>query len=247
MSEFAARPPQYARLAGELLSSIRAGRYPKGALLPTEMELCRHFGVSRITVRAALRELEVRGIVSRRPGIGTRVESSSSRERFVHTSDSVEDFLQSLANLTFRRLGEQSIVATPAIAEEFGCAAGQPLLRVEALRVDKRGLPVCYSVHHVSAAHAEAIEKMNGRTGSLATRVARHAGEEVAETRQTIDAHNLGAREARLLQARPRDAALLTRRWYLSSTGRVLVYAQSLFPKGRYSYSMRMRREHASL
>lgn len=218
-----------------------------GSLLPTETALCQAYGVSRITVRAAMRELEIRGIVSRRPGVGTRVESNSGRERFVHASDSVEDFLQSLAKLTFCLLTSRAVTADADLADEFGCPEGQDLQRIEALRIDAGGLPVCYSVHHVPVAYAAAAEKIHGHTGSLATRIARAAGDEVEETRQVIDAQNLGRHEARLLHAKPRDAALLTRRWYLSSGGRVLVYARSLYPEGRCSYSITMRREQGSM
>ena len=51
----------YARLAKTLLNEIAAGRHPVGALLPTEHELSAHHGVSRSTVRQALRDLEVGG------------------------------------------------------------------------------------------------------------------------------------------------------------------------------------------
>lgn len=241
------RSTQYARVAGELLSAIRAGHYPLGCLLPTEMELCGRYGVSRITVRAAIHELELRGMVSRRPGVGTRVESSASRERFVHASDSVEGFVESLALLDFRALSSRRVQADAALADDLGCARGEPLLRMESLRVDAAGVPVCYSIHHLPAKFAAAARRMHGGTGSLATRIAAHAGEEVGEIRQEIDAHNLDAAEARLLDARRGEAALLSRRWYVSSGARVLVFSRSIFPKGRYSYSMRMRRERAGL
>jgi hypothetical protein len=46
-----------------------------------------------------------------------------------------------------------------------------------------------------------------------------------------------------LLEANAREAALLVRRWHLGADGRLLLAATSLFPKGRYAYAMRMRRE----
>lgn len=244
-SRMPARTTQTTRVTTALLTAIRSGRYATGAMLPPELALCRQFDVSRITVRAALRELELRGMLSRRPGIGTRVESQAGRERFVHAADSVEDFLQSLAELTYRQLSSKRLQADALLAQELHVAEGCKLLRIEALRQDSTGVPVCYSIHHVPVAHAGEVRKMDGRNGSLATRVAAAAGDEVAETRQVIDAHNLSVAEARLLKARPRDAALLTRRWYLSSSGTLLVQSVSLFPKGRYSYAMRMRRERA--
>src|SRR5579872_7081450 len=110
--------PQYSLLAHELLRGIAAGDYPVGSLLPTEAELCRRFSVSRITARAAMRELQSRGLVSRRAGIGTRVESTHARERFVHVSDSIESILQAVGETRFKVLREQRITAGAELAHD---------------------------------------------------------------------------------------------------------------------------------
>ncbi len=234
--------PQYAALARELIVAIEAGRYPVGSLLPTEMDLCRDSGMSRITVRAAMRELQARGLVSRRAGIGTRVESAQAVDPFVHTASSVEEFLQGMMHLSFRPLRQRMIVANKDLAQEIGCAAGERLLRMEALRVHASGEPVCLSYHHVPEGHARAALKMNGRSGSLASHIATAAGDEVAEFRQTFDAVNLKSGQARLLRARANDAALVTSRWYYVAGSRLLLYSRSLFPKGRAIYDFRSRR-----
>ena len=245
MSTVERRTTRYARLAGELLAAIQAGEYPVGSLLPTEMALCARHGVSRITVRAAIRELELRGMVSRRAGIGTRVQSQGSPERFVHTSDSIESFVRSVTVLGFRLLSVRKRQADAGLAAESGFAEGAELARVESLRSDSTGVPVCYSIHHLSGGHAACARKMDGRTGSLATLIAEAAGDAVGEIRQLVEAHNLASSEARLLDMRRHDAALLSRRWYVGANGGVLLYSRSLFPKGRYSYGMRMRQEGA--
>ena len=43
--------PRYLVLAQALMDDIRSGRYPLDSLLPTEIELCQQFNVSRHTVR----------------------------------------------------------------------------------------------------------------------------------------------------------------------------------------------------
>ena len=234
--------PQYAALARELIGAIAAGRYPVGSLLPTEMALCRDSGMSRITVRAAMRELQARGLVSRRAGIGTRVESAQVADPFVHTASSVEEFLQGMMHLTFRLLRHRMVVATADLAQEIGCAAGDRLLRIEAMRVRQSGEPVCLSFHHVPERHARAALKMNGHRGSMASHVAAAAGDEVAEFRQTFDAVNLPAAQARTLRAKANDAALETSRWYYVAGPRLLLHSRSLFPKGRARYDFRSRR-----
>jgi GntR family histidine utilization transcriptional repressor len=61
----------YARVKQHLLDGLRAGRWAPGALMPSEAELVAHFGVSRMTVNRALRELQAEGLVQRTQGVGT--------------------------------------------------------------------------------------------------------------------------------------------------------------------------------
>jgi GntR family transcriptional repressor for pyruvate dehydrogenase complex len=68
------------RLGDRLLRMIRDGELPDGARIPGERELSELVGVSRGSVREALHDLELRGLVNRRPGRGTVVTSQSRPE-----------------------------------------------------------------------------------------------------------------------------------------------------------------------
>jgi len=61
----------YARVKQHLKAGLAAGRWPPGALMPSEAELVAEFGVSRMTVNRALRELQAEGLVARTQGVGT--------------------------------------------------------------------------------------------------------------------------------------------------------------------------------
>lgn len=67
------------QVAERLLGDIVAGKYPPGARLPTEPELCEAMGVSRATVREAMKSLQQRGVTSIEQGRGTFV---NPRERW---------------------------------------------------------------------------------------------------------------------------------------------------------------------
>lgn len=64
---------KYSEMAANLRSQIESDRYKPGDKLPTTSELCAQFGVSKITVRRAMDELERDGLISRRRGSGTFV------------------------------------------------------------------------------------------------------------------------------------------------------------------------------
>ena len=71
--------PRYQQLKAHILESIQAGRLRPRDRVPSEQELVRHFGVSRMTANRALRELASDGVVVRQSGVGTFVADSPSR------------------------------------------------------------------------------------------------------------------------------------------------------------------------
>jgi GntR family transcriptional regulator, frlABCD operon transcriptional regulator len=73
--------PLYTQMKQRLRAEIADGRYAEGGLLPTEAQLGEIYGVSRITVRRAISELQDEGVLEKRHGKGTfvtvqRIESS---------------------------------------------------------------------------------------------------------------------------------------------------------------------------
>jgi GntR family transcriptional regulator len=68
-------PPLYYRVFRTLERRMRDHRYKQGERLPSEDELCREFGASRITIRQAVGRLVELGLVTRRRGSGTFVSA----------------------------------------------------------------------------------------------------------------------------------------------------------------------------
>jgi len=65
--------PLHSQIDSLLRDLIRQPQYSGGALLPDEVSLARHLGVSRSTLRAGMQKLIFEGLVERRQGHGTRV------------------------------------------------------------------------------------------------------------------------------------------------------------------------------
>jgi GntR family transcriptional regulator, histidine utilization repressor len=61
----------YSRVKQHLKDGLAAGRWNPGELMPSEAALTAQFGVSRMTVNRALRELQSEGLVARVQGVGT--------------------------------------------------------------------------------------------------------------------------------------------------------------------------------
>lgn len=63
----------YAKVTNEIRQQIDNGKYLNGDKLPSERKLCKEFGVSRITIRQALDQLEEMKIIDRKQGKGTYI------------------------------------------------------------------------------------------------------------------------------------------------------------------------------
>jgi GntR family transcriptional regulator, arabinose operon transcriptional repressor len=72
--------PKYRVIFEGLREAIVSGEYHQGSRLPSENDLVRRFGVSRMTVVKAIKELQQLGLVSRRVGSGTYVTPRSASD-----------------------------------------------------------------------------------------------------------------------------------------------------------------------
>ncbi|MGH9373352.1 MAG: GntR family transcriptional regulator [Vicinamibacterales bacterium] len=75
MTRPAVQTPKYQKVYSALRRDIQSGRLGRGDRLPSEAELVRQFGASRITVGRAMRDLQVAGLVERRAGSGSYVKA----------------------------------------------------------------------------------------------------------------------------------------------------------------------------
>ena len=75
----------YLQVIDRLKSDIEAGIFKENEKLPSEFELSKSLGVSRATLREALRLLEEENVIVRRHGVGTL----STRSRCLHQASSI--------------------------------------------------------------------------------------------------------------------------------------------------------------
>ncbi|MBE3560299.1 MAG: GntR family transcriptional regulator [Ktedonobacteraceae bacterium] len=126
--------PLYHQLKLALQSEIEQGIYQAGARLPSEAELTRQYGVSRITVRQALDELEAEGLIVRRHGKGTYVAEQCVQQELVRLTDFVEDMQQAGLHPSSRVLAFEREAALPAVARVLRLPTGALVVRVDRLR-----------------------------------------------------------------------------------------------------------------
>lgn len=128
---------------------ILSGTFPAGESLPSEDALSRMFQVSRVTLRAALANLEAAGFIERRQGIGTFVTERSGRPA-IHAP--ISDLLAHIADVgrtTSVKLLELGLVKAPAAVQaQFEVAANAVFQRAVRLR-SMHKVPVFYVVTYI--------------------------------------------------------------------------------------------------
>ncbi len=119
--------PIFQRIKDYLLSEIAAGRWKEGEVVPSEQALVRQFGVSRMTVNRAVRELTAEQVLTRRQGSGTFVAPKKYQATLVEIK-SIADEIRARGH-THRsslRLLEAGR-ASELLGRQFELAAGSAL------------------------------------------------------------------------------------------------------------------------
>jgi GntR family transcriptional regulator len=240
--------PLYSQVAHDLAEAIGAGRYPIGSLLPTEMALCEQYGTSRPTVRLALQELQAMGLVSRRKRVGTRVESSSPSGGYSQSMASLDGLVQLAEDQERLVQSVETVVIDRALARELGCAPGSTWVRIQVLRLDRKGdaLPVGWTDAYVDPAYADIPNLLKESPKELiSSLIEAKYGKRIAEVEQTIQAVSLNARFAKSLNAEEGSPGLKIIRRYLDQANEAFEITVTVHPSDRMVVSMRLRRDRA--
>ena len=238
MTSRAARAaPRYAQVAADLRAEILRGDYGAGNAVPTESALCARYGVSRFTVREALRQLQAEGLIRRRRGSGTVVDPDGGAALRQSLTD-VKEILQYAAGSSFRFEAKGPVVLSPQRARDLDATAGERWHLIEGLRtMDGHHRPIAFSSVYVPDALGDVIPQL--RAGETIFRqIERLAGVKVEKVTQDIRAVGAGAREAELLQIPRRSPCLSILRSYIDTTGRVVEISLSIHPGELFTYSM---------
>jgi GntR family transcriptional regulator len=107
--------PLYYQLELQLRQAVTGGVFGESGRLPTELELSRTYGVSRITVRGALERLEEDGLIVRHRGRGTYVNPDHRERGRISRDPSSLDYEGDL-----RRAGIQARVKVTACETGVG-------------------------------------------------------------------------------------------------------------------------------
>ena len=135
MGTVSRKQPLYDQLVDLLREKIENELEP-GALLPSERELSERYGLSRTTVRLALKELETLGLISRKHGKGTFVADFSHEAADPMGAYSFTEQMRGLGKVPRTEIREFEVTeATKSVAERMGLRLGERVFRMKRLRL----------------------------------------------------------------------------------------------------------------
>lgn len=220
--------PRYVRLERVLQTAIDDRRLTGGAALPSERDLSHAYGLSRVTVRRAIDQLEKSGSVVRRQGSGTYVVDRSRAERveknFAKLSSFSEDMTARGKIPGSRWLSRTTGTVTPSEALALNLSPGSQVHRFRRLRLAD-GLAVAFETSMVAGfalARADAV-------GPSLYAALSQAGQEPVRALQRLRAEIAGAERAGLLQIDQSHAGLHIERRAFLADGRPVEVTQSFY------------------
>jgi GntR family transcriptional regulator len=231
----------------EALSRMIADTKP-GARLPSEPDLARQLGVSRATLREAMRTFEAQGMIHRRQGAGTFV---------VHPSQVIEsglEILESIETLARRielpvAMGELRTEHRPATAEEAQVLGLEPGTQILCLTRPTlvEGHPVAYLVDILLENLLSQDELQQGFTGSVLDLLLKRGSPQLGTSRCDINAVTASSDIARAMRIQRGDVLLRFEACLYNTDGRAIDYSFSYFLPGYFRFHVVRRIDNTSM
>lgn len=229
----------FQRLQADLAELI--AHTPAGQRLTSEPELAKQLGVSRATLREAMRTFETQGLIRRRQGSGTFVVG---KVPVIEAGLEVLESLDTMAHrmhlsITVSDLQIEQITADRDAAFGLRLAEGDRLTRVRrVMRTD--GRPVAYLIDILPEDFLKPHELPDSFSGSvLDFMLARN--DQLTASRAAISASNATAEVAKALEIQRGDVLLqFVSQLYLND-GRIVDYSMSYFIPGYFRFHINRR------
>ncbi len=158
----------YLSVKDEIVELIAKGELKPGDKLPSEYELAKKLGVSRMTLRESLRALEEEGLVARKQGVGTFVKARSQRIKSI--LDINYGVSEMITNMGFRPGTQENkveeVMADAHLAKTLNIAEGAKVITIERVRTADK-IPVVYSLDMIPDSIVPDIKDIQNFYGSV--------------------------------------------------------------------------------
>ena len=217
---------------------------PPGNRLPAEPELAKQLGVSRATLREAMRSFEGQGLIRRRQGIGTFVVGHSQViESGLEVLESIETLAKRiLLEVSMGALQVNQVKANSIMAASLQVEEGAQLVQIARV-IEAERRPVAYLVDTLPEDILTGADLQQGFTGSVLDLLLQRGSLPLSTSRAEIQAVAASPEIAHLLEIQRGDVLLMFSAQLFTSTGRVVDYSLSYFLPGYFQFHVVRRVE----
>lgn len=240
-----ARVPLYQQIYDLLRARIMDGTLSLNDRLPAEQDLTQALGVSRITVKRAMNELAVAGLVRRQRGIGTVVIYDVEAPAIKGSFDTMIDGLTRMGIETEVQLLDCTVgTVSPAIAQSLELKDGDSVQRIVRVR-RLNGEPFSYLLTYIPYDVADGYDDALLASESL-IKLLEQAGHAPVEAEQTITATAATPAVAANLGVAAGSPLLRIHRIMRDAKGRPVQDITAHYRADRFEYHIRLNRHNAA-
>lgn len=230
--------PLYHQVEQDLRSRIRSNEFAAGGPLPSEEEICCEYKVSRITVRRALDELILQGLITKRHGIGSFVAERADEVRAVRLTGSLSEFLDTAEALNTKVISVETVLPPKEVMTALLLREDETATCVQVLAT-LEARPVGYLHIYVPSDVSKVIDVASFRAGEvIIRRIERALATRVIRAEQTIGAGKAGEIASEYLELDAEAPILKVKRVYFDRSGRPMEVVLVSYHPERYRFNI---------
>ena len=226
--------PLYEKVKQDIRSKIINRIYPPDTQIPPEMELMEQYGVSRITVRRAIKELVDEDYLIKRHGVGTFVRPEKSSRRLINISSFADECRQN-GHRTKTEIIKKSVVSARRKDERMlGISTSSSLILVERLRY-MDDVPVIVERNFFPMSYAWVLDSSEEELNSLGKLLHGKASSSESFADYEIEISYATEEEAKRLQCKPNAPVLLINICTYDASGKPLNRSEQILSGDLFS------------
>jgi len=231
----------YLQVIDHLKSDIENGIFKENEKLPSEFELSKSLGVSRATLREALRLLEEENIIVRRHGVGTFVNPkpvfTSGIEQLSSISSMIEEVGMEPGTIY---ISSAASVSTEEDIKRFQCDEDESIMTIKRVRTAD-GEPVVYCIDQVPNSFLPA-DFLTRENSSIFQALEESGTIHVSYAVTYIDPIGYHNEVSPILNCKADQALLVLKQFHYDDNDRVVLYSRNYFRADKFSFHVVRKR-----